>query len=167
MTKENSFNLAARSSDEADPLPPICRPRGKGGVATFWHPKLDSIAEPLQDGGPRIQVVKFAFGNPNIYIINAYLPSEYGKLGSEESYESILDEVREITEKYAKAGRVLLVGDLNGDFNRKKYDRDWAIAKFCNTASFVCPDNYPDVYTYMHRDGRNSQIDHIRVQKPI
>jgi hypothetical protein len=101
-------------------------------------------------------------GNDDLFVINSYMPSAYGKYGEEGSYPAVLDEVCEITLKYSKLGRVIWAGDLNGDFDRdKKVDRDIALIKFCETMPFSRPAKYPSDHTFAHHDGRKSQIDHI------
>ena len=37
---ENNFDSYIKSTDDSDPLSPLQRPRGKGGVATLWRENI-------------------------------------------------------------------------------------------------------------------------------
>ena len=56
---ERGFNVALKSVDDKDPLPPQCRPRGRGGVAIIWKKDIDSMVSLVSDGGDRIQALNF------------------------------------------------------------------------------------------------------------
>jgi hypothetical protein len=63
-------NYAAQSAYEYDPIPPTCRPQGKGGVATIWHMELDPYIREIPDGNERILQILFVTGSSAQCLIN-------------------------------------------------------------------------------------------------
>ena len=101
-----------KSVDDADPLTPQCRPRGRGVVATIWKKDIDSMVSPLLDGGNRIQGLLVHTSCGELCIINVYMPCR-GSRDSEDNYKDVLMQVREIMNTYASSVRFILVGDMN------------------------------------------------------
>ena len=64
---------AARACDEADPIIPLQKPRGKGGVATIWKKELDPLIQQADDGSDRVQVIAVSNGEEHLCIINSYI----------------------------------------------------------------------------------------------
>ena len=91
-----------------------------------------------------------------VCLINVYMPSR-GCPDSDTQFQSTLDEVHEILEKY---------GHTHGDFNASLHQtqphrRDQLLQTFLTEHNLSLPNNYPNQYTY-HNEGTDarSQIDY-------
>ena len=76
---ERSFNVALKSVDDKDPLPPQCRPRGRGGVTIIWKKDIDSMVYLVSDDDDRIQALMIHTSFGDLCIINAYMPCRGSK----------------------------------------------------------------------------------------
>jgi exonuclease III len=56
----------AKSTDDDDPVSPLHRKVGHGGVATFWKAELDNKIEILPDGNNRTIVIKYSHEDTSI-----------------------------------------------------------------------------------------------------
>ena len=90
------YHYHIKCSDDEDPVSPVCRAKGNGGVLTIWKESVNHNVTPLQDGSTRCLVTQIGPNTSPVYIVNAYMPTE----GSQVPYSEILDEVFEIMEKY-------------------------------------------------------------------
>ena len=57
--EKHGFSIMIKSNDDNDPLTPLQRPRGKGGVAILWSKRLDQYVTTLvNDCGNRICAIQ-------------------------------------------------------------------------------------------------------------
>ena len=141
---------------------PTHRSKGQAGVAVLWKKDIDRYITSLPDGSNRVQVIQIATTETPVTIINTYMPTERS-LDKSTDYDSVLDEVYEITSKYKDHSTVIWLGDINASFNRQHCTtNDKALIKFCQETGFVQAEGTPNKPTY-HHFVRNikSQIDHI------
>ncbi|MEW8548713.1 MAG: endonuclease/exonuclease/phosphatase family protein, partial [Candidatus Thiodiazotropha sp.] len=57
FSHERGFDCFLKCSDDMDPLSPLQRPRGKGGVGILWRQALSSNIKVLPDGSDRVCAV--------------------------------------------------------------------------------------------------------------
>ena len=73
--EKHGFSLMIKSTDDNDPLTPLQRPRGKGGVAILRSKRLDQYVTTLvNDGGNHICAIQVESLQGSLTIINCYLP---------------------------------------------------------------------------------------------
>ena len=146
--------------DDTDQTPISHYGRGRAGVSFMWTEDIHQYINPLEDGSERVAVISIDCVPPTV-IINTYLPA--GNTREDLcSYEGILDEVYEITQKYAGSHQIIWVRDLNGSFERTPpCGRDSLLRTFCKE---MCID--PDACytaTCYHNNSilPTSRLDHI------
>ena len=156
-----NYKATVKCYDDENPHLPTHRPRGYAGIAIIWRDKIDSAIDILPDGSNRLQAIQVQTADAPITIINTYMPAE-GSLDQSTNYESILDEVHTVTQKYAGESIILWIGDLNASFNRKKSTRnDKLLQTFCQEVPYIRVPGSPNTPTYHHFSGNaQSQIDH-------
>ncbi len=159
-------NVFSKSVDREDPISPIQRPRGYGGVAIFWRKDLNNIIKSLDDGDHRITAITVNTKDEKICIINVYMPCR-GYTNSAQEYEDVLAQVAEIMEKFWDH-KIIFCGDMNAcpfDSPISKYDaQDIILQQFCRDNSLTIPDNYYSGPSFIHGGGRGeSAIDHFLV----
>jgi exonuclease III len=81
--------VAIKCVDDNDPIPPLQRPRGMGGVATIWKSSLDNKVTIIEDGGDRVQATLVETERKRICIINTYMPCR-GKTHGDSNYNSVM-----------------------------------------------------------------------------
>ena len=97
---ENNFDSYIKSTDDSDPISPLQRPRGKGGVAIQWRENISKNIQKIPDGSNRICGVTCNTEKGPITIINVYMPCRGLKL-SDDLFCETSDELREIIVKYS------------------------------------------------------------------
>ena len=148
------------SVDADDPISPVQKPRGHGGVAILWHEKLSACIVKLPESTPRI--VAIAFSPPNhreICMICAYLPCR-GSAGGESEFEEVLDQFAEICSKYAATHDLIIAADFNSNILQPsaKNNKVKASLGLFDLSTFNCPTSN----TFTHYNGMgSSQIDFI------
>ena len=105
----------AKSVDMNNPIPPIQVPRGYGGSAILYRKNWNVKVTKHSDGQDRINVIEL-HTTPKICIVNVYLPSRGNN--TKDSYQSTLDEISEILQKYGNTHALILCGDMNASLNR-------------------------------------------------
>ena len=116
--EKQGFSTMIKSSDDNDPLTPLQRPRGKGGVALLWSICLDKHVTILnQEGGTRVCVIQVETHAGPVTIINCYLPFR-GNKEADRDFMNVTDEVREIVVKYKQSSDIILQGDMNASMFR-------------------------------------------------
>ena len=90
------------------------------------------------------------------------MPTE-GSDNKDANYGSLLDEVYDVTTKYASSSTILRAGDINATFNRAKPTRnDLKFKQFCQETSYIQAPGSPSSPTYHHFvSNSKSQIDHF------
>ena len=157
---ENNFDSYIKSTDDSDPISPLQRPRGKGGVAILWRENIPKNIQKIPDGSNRICGVTCNTEKGPITIINVYIPCRGLKL-SDDLFCETLDELREIIVKYSVSSHIILVGDLNASLHRDQpLTRDKKLQTLLEDTNLVLNDSYPDEFTYIHGKGM-SVIDYI------
>ncbi len=121
MKDQLNMHGIVRAVDDENPIPPVRKPRGMGGVAILWHDRINHMVKPQDDGNTRIVVCTISPPfQKKICLINCYLPSVNGT-AKKRLYEADLDLLNEIITKYESSHTVMLTGDMNCDlFARKR-----------------------------------------------
>ena len=91
-----NFEGSGKAVDDDDPLPPVQKPRGYGGVATLYRTNMDLKTRKCLDEGCRV-VDTEVLSEPPLVVINVYLPSR--NTGNADLYDQILSEIQEILNK--------------------------------------------------------------------
>ena len=155
--------MAIKSVDDEDPIGPICRPLGKGGVTIMWNKNLNSHVNILQDGNERTLTVQVG---DNLFIVNVYLPAR-GTEGAEMEFDECLSELEEITVKYGGGSTIILAGDMNASIHRDKgLKRDQHLHEFVQKLGYKTAKDYPRMPTFVHHNGSTYQIDYIFSNQP-
>ena len=150
----NNFEVYMKSVDDSDPISPLQRPRGKGGVATMWRSSISRNVTKLPDGSERVCVLRCDTEEGPVSIVNVYMPCR-GYSSSEQMFNEILDEVREIVIKYSIDSRVILLGDMNASLHRSQsLSRNKKFALLLEELNMVLSDLYLAEHTYAHGTGR-------------
>ena len=85
----NCHSYHSKSVDAGDPISPLQRPRGCGGVAIIWPSDWDSKVERCHDGGVHIVAITIKCNPRNLCVINTYMPTR--GTDSIKDYEDCLD----------------------------------------------------------------------------
>ena len=117
------FRSVVQCSDEENPINPMCRPRGKGGVAFIWKNELDQYVEIQAESNNRIIV---ALLHKSVCIISCYLTAR-GSGEAENDFNDQLAEINELIVKYSPSYRVIIMGDLNASLHRQKMLRETGV----------------------------------------
>ena len=96
------FCYAGKATDTYDPILPIFKPRGKGGVAIFWRKDLERFIEVLDEGSERTLAIQINTSSQKYCIINSYMPSN-----DRDKYTDLLDEIHEIIAKYQETHSII------------------------------------------------------------
>ena len=155
-TEHNKLSIS-RAVDEEDPLLPIQKPRGYGGVATFWDQGLIRHITPHKIGSHRFCVITYESTNTRICIINCCMPCRGSY--TEQDYRQSLDELSSICDTFPDH-HIIMAGDFNADMLTQKNSRDTALQSFANEQHVGCPTGYPTEETFHHTNG-SSRIDFI------
>jgi len=160
-------NYTVKSNDDDDPISPLERKRGLGGVAILWKKTLDHSIEKLSDGSNRILAVSLSTESGKICIISVYMPCK-GKKDSSLLQQSTLDEVAEIISKYSPTHKIILLGDFNAQLLNNA-SRNWekAILHLLHESRISLNSDYPVKPTFFHHNERDkAQIDFIATDLP-
>ena len=60
--------------DSNNPISPVQKPRGYGGVAIVWRKDLDKYIKPIPDGGNRIMGVLLQSTPCSTLLLSVYMP---------------------------------------------------------------------------------------------
>ncbi|VDI56566.1 Hypothetical predicted protein [Mytilus galloprovincialis] len=158
-----------KSVDELNPIGPTQRPRGYGGVAILWREDIKHLIERLVEGSERIVCVKVNVSPKPYILMCVYMPCRGSKYVNSE-FNDILDQLREIINKYYPKYQFVLCGDWNCDIssrfqNIKLSERQAAMKNFLHETNLAY--NETDV-TFIHPNGQEvSTIDYIFMSKEI
>ena len=104
--------------DDNNPISPVQKPRGYGGVAILWQEELDYLVDTnFTEGNERIVAIKIQVAPVPILLLSVYLPSNRSK-SSDSEYMECIDILHEITRKYHSSHQILLCGDWNCDLTK-------------------------------------------------
>ena len=115
------FTAFTRHVNDFDPISPISRPRGYGGIAVVYKKTLSPSITQLPDGDHRIQAIEIITNDKSICLVNIYLPAR-GTTTGQELYRCVLDTLREIIWKYENTRTIIVAGDFNASFLRQYRD---------------------------------------------
>ncbi len=155
---DEHFDSHGKAVDENDPIPPVQKPRGYGGVATLTRNNIDSNFRKAADGGNRIVVTEIIADIP-VCICNVYMPSRNSRTSS--SYSELLQEINEIISKYKLTHAIIILGDMNASLKQRKgNEHDVMFQKFCEENKlFTHQSGNP---TFFHENGRDeAELDYI------
>ena len=108
----------------------------------------------------KIYIIKIKCCHYTIFLITSYLPA--GNSADEiMRYSETLDEVYELTQKYATQGTVIWVGDLNGSLEAKRHRRDQLLQLYCSDVGYVPVAEVSTPTFYHNANSSTSRIDHI------
>ena len=164
------FNVASKSVDEVNPICPIQKPRGYGGVAVLWRKELDHLMKPLLDGSERIQCLELQTETGMLLLMSIYMPSR-GKADADERFSDILDEITTILHKYSKHIPII-AGDFNVQINPQgltnQSKRELMLSDFMEHNELVLSDAFPQLPTFVHPNGYDStRIDYCLTRKRV
>jgi hypothetical protein len=161
-----NFNAAAKSVDDDDPIPPIQKPRGYGGVAVLWHKKLDKQVQVIDSGNSRIQAILLKAKPRDTLIICCYMPSA-GTRESDVLYEETTALINAIIQQHD--ANVLLAGDINADItNPQPTRRKETLSRMLAQNGLSRPPEDTGALTFVHPNGVDcSCIDYFFIDKPI
>ena len=71
----DDFTSFTRHVDDFDPISPISRPRGYGGIAVIYKKILSPSITHLPDGDQIIQAIEIITNEISICLVNIYLPA--------------------------------------------------------------------------------------------
>jgi len=153
-----NFQAHAKAVDERDPIPPIQVPRGYGGNGILYRTNWNVKTALPTDGCERIVVMELDT-LPSICIISVYLPCRGNT--SKALFDTVLQELDELMEKYTTECAVLLCGDFNASLTRHPpNDRDIALRDFVSRQNLQCQQTGSP--TFFHASGNSSaEIDYI------
>ncbi|VDI00795.1 Hypothetical predicted protein [Mytilus galloprovincialis] len=133
----------SRQIDDNEPLSPISRPRGHGGIAILYRKSMSTMFSQLPDGDNRIQAIEISTTKDPICLINVYLPSR-GTDKGHDAYRAALDILKELLLKYQRTHSIIIAGDFNASFHRQYKDtQDELFKNFCKENQIELPSNYP------------------------
>ena len=157
----NNRNYHIKCVDDLDPIPPIQPTRGHAGTCILWKKEINHYVNILPDGGHRITAIEFKGDDGLVCLINVYMPAK-GSPDCDMQFQSTLDEIHEILEKYGQTHKIILGGDFNAHLHRTPpLGRDLVLQTFLAEHNLYLPDNYPSQYTYFHEGtDAKSQIDY-------
>ena len=108
-----------KAVDDNNPIVPIQKPRGYGGVGVLWNKSLDNVITTLPDGGNRIQCVELKTKEKPFIFISVYMPCK-GKNSNIDDFRDCVDQLDEIITKYENSHTVIVGGDINEDIHKKE-----------------------------------------------
>ena len=112
-----------KAVDDSDPILPIQKPRGYGGVGILWRKSLDHLVTVLEDGSELIQCVRVKTAEGLILIISVCMPSK-GKGDNISEFQDciLVYQIQEIIQKYYDHF-IFIGGDLNEDLTLPSHSK--------------------------------------------
>ncbi|MES9880512.1 MAG: reverse transcriptase family protein, partial [Sedimenticola sp.] len=147
-----------KSVDENDPIPPLQKPRGYGGVATLTRNDTTIKYRDCMDGSNRITVTEI-LADPPICMCNVYMPARNSRCT--QTYDDTLEELNEIISKYGDTHPIVIVGDMNASLKcRPGNEQDVKLKRFCDLNGLTSLQT--GEATFFHENGKdNAEIDYI------
>ena len=159
----DSHDYAICCSDMNEPITPLLRRRGYGGIVTLWNKNLSHLVKELPEKSERVQATMITTRPPNknLCIINTYMPCS-STPDCKFKYQDVLDQISEIITKYEGSCNIILCGDMNVSLVEPKYTLDRFAIQYMEQHSLMPSSNYPRKNTFVHRHGSGGrQIDYI------
>ena len=103
--------------DDDNPISPVQKPRGFGGVAILWKKQMDNAVTILPDCNTRIQCVSVKTEGKPILLISVYMPTK-GKTSTNSEFQECIDQLEEVVSKYEGSQDILIGGDFNEEIHR-------------------------------------------------
>lgn len=130
------------SFDDADPIPPIQRTRGQGGVAMLWNSDLEQHITVLPENAQTFQAILLK-SEVDTLIVNVYMPTR-GYTTSLRDYGEATARLTELLLKY-NPQNIIIGGDMNARVvkDQQVYPQDRLYQSFCDTAGLTLPTCYP------------------------
>ena len=147
------YEYVAKCVDDNNPLSPIQRPRGYGGVAILWDKSLKDVRK-LEEGSERSAAIQLE----DYVITTSYLPCR-GTYSNSEFLEE-LAQLQEIVTKF-QSSKLIITGDINVDIHKQQDVRTKALHNFIDELQLT--DITPtEQQTFFHHSGNSSsKIDYI------
>ncbi|MES9904845.1 MAG: reverse transcriptase domain-containing protein [Sedimenticola sp.] len=155
---DENFESQGKAVDDNDPIPPVQKPRGYGGVANLTRTNSDLKFRKCNDGSNRIVVTEM-LSNPPVCLCNVYMPARNSR--TSQSYSEILDELSEIISKYKSTHAIIVLGDMNASLiTRKGNEQDILFKQFCEKENLHT--NQFGEPTFFHENGRDcAELDYV------
>ncbi|KAK3089516.1 hypothetical protein FSP39_004221 [Pinctada imbricata] len=161
---DDNIRGCGKAVDDRNPIPPVQKPRGYGGVGILWRKDLDHLVTAISEGNERMQCVIISMENTSILLMSVYLPTK-GQSDNYVEFAECISLLGAIIEKYTDH-IIIIAGDFNEDLTTDKSSR----RKEC-LLSFVDEFLLETKYTkstFIHPNGRdNSVIDYIFMRKSV
>ena len=150
---------------------PSTRRVGKGGVAIFWHKRLDCYVSPLLIEEDRIVGVQLElFPYEYIFIFQVYLPCSNHSITD---YRESIEKLNNYLSFYSVRGTVIIMGDFNANLNSDRHRgpfnaRSKDLYSFLNINNYIAT-NTLDICkgatsTFVSYDGQcETLIDHFLI----
>ena len=163
MEISDTVKGAGKAVDDDNPIPPVQKPRGYGGVAVLWKKEIDNEVTILKDGNTRIQCISIKTNDKPILVASVYLPAK-GANSNIQEFQECIDQLDEIVSKYSETHNIIIGGDLNEEISKSlNSDRNIYVQTFIRDN---CLDTVSFGATFVHANGRDSsEIDHFLFTK--
>ena len=158
----SSIKGVGKAVDDMNPISPVQKPRGYGGVGVIWKKSLDSNISVLPDGCERIQCIEMKTKGRPLIVISTYLPSK-GRNNNIDEFGDCVQQINEIVHKYKDTHFVIIGGDLNEELHKEHITtRAKYIHDLMEDCELEATSNGP---TFIHANGRDSsEIDYFLFQ---
>ncbi|MES9884558.1 MAG: reverse transcriptase family protein [Sedimenticola sp.] len=155
---DKNYDSHGKAVDDNDPIPPVQKPRGYGGVANLTRNNIDTKFRKCTEGSNRIIITEIV-SEPLICLCNVYMPSRNSR--GNYSYKETLEELEEIITKYEQTHAIIVIGDMNaslatraGNVHDKMFNQ-LCMDKKLSSLQVGTP-------TFYHENGRDcAELDYI------
>ena len=151
----------SKAVDDENPLPPIQKPRGYGGVAILYSRRISNCVKKLPAGGHRVVAIEVAT-TPPLCVCCLYMPSRNTKnILDKDNYQHILDQIEDILNIFSKTHAVIVLGDLNASLcQRKNNMQDTLLRNFVHSNDLHSEQTGAETFFYPNKTDK-AEIDYI------
>ena len=154
MEISDTVKGAGNAVDDDNPIPPVQKPRGYGGVAVLWKKEIDNEVTILKDGNTRIQCISIKTNDKPILVASVYLGTAKGANSNIQDFPECIDQLEEIVSKYSDTHNIVIGGDLNKEISKSlNSDRNIYVQTFIRD---ICLDTVSFCATFVHANGSDS-----------
>lgn len=157
------YKIFARAVDQHNPISPIRKPRGYGGVAIAWKSEIDKWISILTDGNERLLAIRIKGGNLNLLLICVYMPAR-GAPDRDEEHLDVQQQIISLIDKHREPNiAVIVCGDFNATLTGAKQERrDKALLQTTRDIQVELHADFIPLPTFYHDNKKDSScIDYI------
>ena len=162
----NVFGVSAMDNDT------LLNGRPHGGCAMVYNKTLKAVVSPVETNNPRICAgnVKLS-DSTTIIMFSVYMPCDttYDR-NNADLYDNVLQDIRNICNRYGHIDYVMVGGDLNTDIYRHNSLHTLSLSEYCNNDDLVCVTRTLHVdneFTYESSTGSRSFFDHFLISDSL